>query len=56
MLDVKNHVASKLIDTKSFHLHKDWFTGEKDRYFYPIAWIFLKTIKLIKSRIMSLRF
>ena len=35
MLDVKNHVACKLIDTKSFYLHKDWFTGEKNRYYLP---------------------
>lgn len=33
LLEVKNHVVCKLLNTKLYYLHKDWFTGERDRYY-----------------------
>ena len=35
LLEVKNHVVCKLVNTKFYYLNKDWFTGERDRYYLP---------------------
>ena len=55
LLGVKNHIVCKLVNTKFYYLHKDWFTGKGISIIYHIVWTFLRIIKLIKLRITSLK-
>lgn len=55
LLGVKNHIVCKLVNTKFYYLHKDWFTGKGIGIIYHIVWTFLRIIKLIKLRITSLK-
>ena len=34
-LGIKNHIVCKLVNTKFYYLHKDWFTDERGRYYLP---------------------
>ena len=54
-LGIKNHIVCKLVNTKFYYLHKDWFTGKGISIIYHIVWTFLRIIKLIKLRITSLK-
>ena len=35
LLGIKNHIVCKLVNTKFYYLHKDWFTDERGRYYLP---------------------